>query len=210
MISISLPPIISFFEPELMLVDSRCLVDYDGVRYSECDIELTFNLEVRSGSAYISFYDENENLLVTKDVWFFDDGKVVNKTVSYIPGNVKFFEVNSFNFYTPLNFFDYLDAFYYLQLIIFIFFFVEALLISYKEYEYKGRKISVYSGFYHHTLRIDGEIYDEHNTIATFTPIKLSCTTEEGDIVSATISITYRISLKINNKLYTVMSKKRK
>ena len=78
---------------------------------------------------------------------------------------------------------------------------IDALLVVYKEYDYKGKKLSVYAGFYHRTLRIDGEKCDEHNTIVAFSPIYLSTTLEDGTKVEATITLTNRVSLKLNDKL---------
>ena len=79
-------------------------------------------------------------------------------------------------------------------------FLITAFLISYKEYNYDGNIISVYSGWYHHTLRINGELYDEHNTLFNYTPIILSTIFGE-DIIEAKISLTNRIAVKVNNKL---------
>lgn len=78
---------------------------------------------------------------------------------------------------------------------------ISTLLLSYKEYVVDGKTISVYAGFCHHTLKINGEIYDEHNTIITFTPITLSTTLENGSKIEATISLTNRISVKLNDKI---------
>ena len=51
-------------------------------------------------------------------------------------------------------------------------------------------------------LKMDGEVLDEHNTFATFTAIVLSCTLDDGTRLQATISLTNRIALKINDRLY--------
>lgn len=83
--------------------------------------------------------------------------------------------------------------------------FISTLLLSYKEYVIDDKIISVYVGFYHHTLRINGEKYDEHNTIMTFTPIRLSTTLENGRKIEVIISLTNRISTKLNDKI--LMSK---
>ena len=61
--------------------------------------------------------------------------------------------------------------------------------------------ISVYAGWYQHTLRINGKLCDEHNTLVNFTPIQLSTTTGDGIKIEAMISLTNRISIKANDKL---------
>ena len=74
--------------------------------------------------------------------------------------------------------------------------------VSLKEYNYLGKNIIVYCGAFHHYLEVEGEIIDEHNTISSFTPIVLSGTDKDGAVYNATISLTARITLKIDNKLY--------
>ena len=87
---------------------------------------------------------------------------------------------------------------------IFIFtFFIRSLLLSCKVYEYKGKDIIVYAGWFHHYIKVNEKILDEINTIMTYTHISLSCTLDDGTTVAATITLANRISLKINNQLYT-------
>lgn len=81
-------------------------------------------------------------------------------------------------------------------------FFICALLLSCKIYRYNGMEIIVYAGWYHHYIKVSGVLVDTHNTILSYTPIVLSATLEDGTELQATISLTNRISLKINNKLY--------
>lgn len=81
-------------------------------------------------------------------------------------------------------------------------FFIMALLTTYRAYEYDGNIMIVYAGFYYRYLKINGEVMDEHNTVMTFTAIQLSCTLDDGTVVTANITLTNRISLKINNRLY--------
>lgn len=81
--------------------------------------------------------------------------------------------------------------------------FICSLLLSCNIYEYDGKEILVYAGWYHHYVTVDGRKSDEHNTIVYHTPIHLSCTLDDGAALEATISLTTRVSLKINNQLYT-------
>ena len=81
-------------------------------------------------------------------------------------------------------------------------FFIGSLFLSCKKYRYNGSNIVVYAGWFHHYLKMDGEVLDEHNTFVTFTAIVLSCTLNDGTRLQATISLTNRIALKINDRLY--------
>lgn len=82
-----------------------------------------------------------------------------------------------------------------------IVFFIISLLLSYKEYNVDGKLISVYSGFYRHTLRVNGELCDEHNTDFSFIPIELSTTYDNDLKIKATISLSNQITVKVNDKL---------
>ena len=84
-------------------------------------------------------------------------------------------------------------------------FFIVSLLLSCKVYDYNGSEIIVYAGFYHRYIKADGVIMDEHNTLLTYTAISLSCSLDDGTYLEARITLTNRISLKINNRLYTNM-----
>lgn len=85
-------------------------------------------------------------------------------------------------------------------------FWIGAFLVNYKTYNLYGNAILVYAGFYHHYIKINGKIFDEHNTLITFTPIVLS-TTLWINSIQATISLTNRISVKINNVLASPIKK---
>ena len=86
--------------------------------------------------------------------------------------------------------------------VIFLALWITALTLSCKIYNFKQQEILVYAGASKHYIKVNGKIYDEHNTIVSFTPIVLSCTLESGDKIQATITLTNRISLKINDVLY--------
>ena len=73
--------------------------------------------------------------------------------------------------------------------------------MCYRKYEHNGQTIEIYAGYYNHYIKVNNEKYDEHKTLVTFSPIVLSCTLESGDKMQATISLTNRVSLKINDKL---------
>lgn len=95
----------------------------------------------------------------------------------------------------------YISIFIYIDFVIFLFF-IASLLLSCKVYDYNGYEIVVYAGFYHHYIKVNGRKVDEHDTVISFTAILLSCTLNDGTDMQATITMTNRISLKINNQLY--------
>ena len=194
---ILLPIIISAAKPKLELLDSECNTYYDGYTdTTDYEITLYFNRDVNSGYALINFFDSGHNFIDSENEYFLSDGKEATNIYSFINGEATYYEIVSYDF-KPSN-----KVFYtYCLLMITIPMLICALLISYKECYIDGKPITVYAGFYHHTLRIDGELCDEHNTIFSFTPIKLSTTIKDGTKIEATISLTNRIAIKVNDKL---------
>lgn len=78
---------------------------------------------------------------------------------------------------------------------------INAFTFSFKRYDLDGHEVSVYSGAYHHYIDIDGERFDEHNTIFSDTPIHMSCEFE-GHYIEVTISTFNMVAMKVDNKLY--------
>lgn len=173
---------------------------YSSLNESSCEIQLECNRRVDGATAEICFY-ATENLtypICTKTVEMFGIGDTLSAYVHNIPDNVKSFQIKSITIQDNIS-----------RLLIFscaclpaLLFFISALLLSCNVYIYNDKKIVVYAGWYHHYILINGEKYDEHNTITFFTPILLSASLDDGSEVKATISLTNRIALKINGKLY--------
>lgn len=173
---------------------------YSSLNESSCEIQLECNRRVDGATAEICFY-ATENLtypICTKTVEMFGIGDTLTAYVHDIPDNVKSFQIKSITIQDNIS-----------CLLIFscaclpaLLFFISALLLSCNVYIYNDKKIVVYAGWYHHYILINGEKYDEHNTITFFTPILLSASLDDGSEVKATISLTNRIALKINGKLY--------
>lgn len=78
---------------------------------------------------------------------------------------------------------------------------INAFTFSFKRYDLDGHEVSVYCGAYHHYIDIDGERFDEHNTIFIDTPIHMSCEFE-GHYIEVTISTFNMVAMKVDNKLY--------
>ncbi len=61
-------------------------------------------------------------------------------------------------------------------------FWLDAFLVNYKTYCIGQIVILVYAGYFHHYIKVNGTIYDEHNTLVYLTPIVLSTTVNGMDI----------------------------
>lgn len=201
LLNIFLPIILTSFQVELELLDSNVYCEYDeNTGYSSCEVELIFNKPISSGSVTIYFYDASENLIDSDVAFFFEKDKIVVDELTYINGEVDTYALGSLDFNPELGFLDFAYLFYYF-IPVTILLFIQSLLLCYRRYEYNEQVIEVYAGYYNHYIKVNNEKYDEHNTLATFSPILLSCTLDSGEKIQATISLTNRVSLKINDKL---------
>ena len=197
----SLPTIINAATPIPQLTDVDCFTEYNETfEWSDCEIILTFDSSLNdySGHIDIAFYDINEKYISQRSFYLYNNnGETMTEEFTIFGNDIEYYDIvdaviYKTNFSTPY-------IFYILAIFSFAFL-ISALLLSYKEYEYNGNTISIYAGFYHHTLKINNEIVDEHNTLIFFTPILLDSTIN-NDIIEVRISTMNRISLKINKKL---------
>ena len=179
--------------------DSGRVIDYDTyLRSSKCEVTVIFNKNVDTCGLTVAFYDQSGRKLDEKTDWEYGKGKSVTATFYYIDGKVDSYRIISFDA-EGNKWFIYI--FLGIDVIIFTFW-ICSWLLSCKVYNYNGKKILVYAGWFHHYIEVDGRYMDEHNTLMSFTPIELSCTLDDGTLLQARISLTNRISLKINNQLY--------
>lgn len=199
-------PIIVSYAPykEVEIIDDNGYINeyYESLDETVCEIEVIFNCEVDSGFIMVAFYDSNGKLLSKENDYFYGYDNTVSSTF-FIDGEVDSYEILSYDI-NPSSGMSYtvIICFVYGDILIFSFF-IASLLLSYKYYEYNGNEIVVYAGWYHHYIKINGDKFDEHNTLLSFTAIPLSCTLDDGTDIKVTITMTNRISLKINDKLYT-------
>lgn len=174
---------------------------YESLNKTNCEIEVIFNIEVDSGYITVAFYDKNGKLLSKEKGYFYGYDKTLSSTF-FVDGKVDSYKILDYDISTSNDMaYILIMLFIYGDIIVFVFF-VNSLLLSYKTYEYNGNDIVVYAGWYHHYVKVNGIKMDEHNTLVSFTAISLSCTLNDGTNITATITTTNRISLKINNQLY--------
>ncbi len=174
---------------------------YAALDETSVDIEIEFNVAVDSGDITVAFYDADDKCLVTESEYFWGGDKKVSRTFYGIPGKVASYEIINFENTAYVDT-DY-KYYFYLPCLIALIMLISSLLLSCKVYQYNEQTIIVYAGWYHHYLKINDEIFDEHNTILSYSAITLSCKLANDTEVIATISLTNRIALKINGKLYT-------
>lgn len=201
--NILIPVLITAIPTTATIVEDKGYInDYDDyIDTSYCKIVITLDKKVSSCYATINFYDERGNYLSQERGYFYGDEKTLSDTF-YVRGKVGSYEIveeeiicDDTGEYVASIVLFYLSPFT-------LIFFIASCLLSYKTYEYNGNEIIVYAGWYHHYIKVNGTILDEHNTITSFTPIRLSCVLEDQSFVEATISLTNRIALKINGNLY--------
>lgn len=187
------------------IVDDEGYCDYDtSLNSSDVKIFVKFDTKVNDGYIKVSFYDESGKTLSTENGHFYrtDNDKEVSDTF-YIKGNVKGYKIISSEI-TRETYTSGITKYVFIIIDIFmIFIFLGTMLMSCKVYDLDGKDLIVYSGLYRHYIKYDGTILDEHNTFQTYVPIYLSTTIDDETYIEVTISTMNRISLKVNDKLYT-------
>lgn len=186
------------------IVDENCyLIDYyESLDQTSCEVEIICSCNVDSTYITVAFYDESGKLLATEESYFYSSSNTLTSTFYSIDGKVDSFEIIDANVSASDDIFpSYSVIVFFIVLIVVIAFFISSLMLSCKTYNYNGNKIVAYAGWYHHYIKINGEKYDEHNTLHSFSPIYLSCMLDETTIIEATVTSSNRIALKINGKL---------
>lgn len=177
---------------------------YDSLGESRVTLELTFDRKIYSCDVTIEFYDKNHLITdkVNETFYAYDDTTVSSSF--YVDGEADSYAITDYNV-TVSNNTGIIVYCIYMADIFSLAMFICALLLSCKVYDYYGNTIVVYAGWFHHYIKVNGVKTDEHNTLISFTPIYLSSTMDDGTHLEARISLTNRISLKINDKLYIRM-----
>lgn len=194
------------------IVDDDGYINYysDYSNTTSVEITVTFDCPVDSGYITVAFYDANELFLEQKTSYFYGD-YVNEETLSatfFVNGNVEYYEIISHEITASNNAGNNetlrdLSIAFIICAVLSLTYFLCTFQLSYKKYDYCGNVIIVYSGFYDHYITVNGRRFDEHKTLITYSPIVLSCTFDDGAVFTATISIFGRITLKLNNNLYT-------
>lgn len=188
---------------ELTIVSNEGYITeyYESLDTSDCEIVVTFNESVYTGNIVVAFYDKDENLLSSESSYFYRDSDDTLYSTFSINGKVDSYEIVDYSdIQIDANNGLVFETCFSIGGIMFIIFIV-SLLLSCKTYDYCGNQIIVYAGWYKHFIKINGTKYDEHNTFISFTSIKMSCTIDNNAFVETTISLTNRISTKINGRL---------
>ena len=169
---------------------------------TECEIDIVFDGEVDSGTLTVEFFDpEEDSLGIYTESYYAVDSKA--EVIYFVDGMVDSYRIVD---YTVYNYGEFDIGMYFAIVIVawisfcLLLMFIGALMLSCKVYQFDGHQIIVYAGFCHHYIKIDDEKYDEHNTILTFSPINMSCVVGEHHL-EATVTLTNRISLKIDGRL---------
>ena len=172
------------------IIDCKCTIIeyYSTLNETDCKIEIECDRDVIDGVAQISFFESSSTIPTsTYNVQLYGDNDNYLWSYLTVSGEVTQYTIESYDFTTKKS--NYIP------------FFLSVLLLTCSIYHYNDKAIVVYAGWYHHYILINGEKYDEHNTLISFTPITLTATLDDGSEVKATISLTNRVALKINGKL---------
>ena len=173
---------------------------YEAIEETSCEIVLKFDKELYKAEATVSFYDADSNLLDVQTKTFYGYDETELSELFFVDGIVEYYSVDNVNVEEPEIDSDIIFVDIILGIIVGGFFLCIAFL-SCKEYDHEQCKIVVYAGWTNHYMKVNGVKVDEHRTTFSLVPITLSTTLETGDVITATISVSNRISVKFNNRL---------
>ena len=184
--------------------DSASRQYYDALNESIVEMDLTFDWPC-SGKVTVKFYDGSDNLLSTETETFTTIGDYSTFLLSFydVPGKVERYEITNIEA-IPDEYTGgvYIYIFSYFAAAVFFAFAIASLFLKCKSYKFEGKIIVVYAGWVNHQIFEDDVLMDECRTGFYLTSIMIGYTDDSGNDVSARISTTHGISLKINNRLY--------
>ena len=201
--------------PELELISSDGLVtdEYEYLEQCRCELTLTFNYPVESGKATVAFYDEANDLIETKTFSLYPESsnqKLAKGSVT-VNGLVDRYRILDCDFAPCIEpedntsdaVFGLLYAVFIVYGLLFGFpFWIRNFTCKCREYTVDGHRILVYAGHSHFYIKVDGEKYDEVVRFALFSSTRLRTTLENGMILEATVTATFkRIRFKCNDRL---------
>ncbi|MBR2919179.1 MAG: hypothetical protein IKC29_03880 [Clostridia bacterium] len=198
-IFILIPVIVNSTAPKIDIKDIDQKVEAYGSMY-KVTIILEFKQKPTNGTAAFRFYN-NKSMLITIE------------TVSFTPvgysaiGEVMTTEYVSRVAVEDHSFKAYNVSWMAIFAVISIYLLIWSLFLSCKKYEVGDQQIVVYAGFYHRRLYVGTKLCDEHRTLGTFVPIKLSTVLEDGTEIDVKISLLNRIALKADNVLVQPVGK---
>lgn len=167
---------------------------------SDCSITIVFDTDVDSATATVYYYGSNHKYISMDIVYLTKIGDKTFSGTSYISGKVQFCSVESCTVFSELS--TIVLCVSAPIFIVVLSLFICSLTHRCRIYRYNGIKILIYAGWFHHYMKVDGEIVDEYNTSISRVPIELWCNLDDGTELYSTISPSNRIKLKINGKLY--------
>lgn len=210
------------FDPVEIESDELYVELYDSyLNESICSLEISFNQNVYEGHVTVSFYDVNENLLETLDLYLtsanydYEDYDTELRNIFFtVKGNVEYYEIIDYsdietaeadiaNEHEGLLALVFLAVLWgFIRLIYATLITLTALFFSCKQYYVNGHCIIVYAGRMHHYIKIDGRKYTEKNALISFSPITLTAELESGERIDVNIPwFTKRMTLHVDGML---------
>ena len=198
-IFILIPVIVNSTAPKIDIKDVDHKVEAYGSLY-KATIILEFRQNPTSGTAVIRFYNSRSMLIAVETVSFTTVG-------CYAIGEVMTTEIVSRVVVEDHSFRAYDVSWMAIFAVVSLYLLIWSLFLSCKKYEVGDKDIVVYAGFYHRRLYVGTKLCDEHRTLGTFVPIKLSTVLEDGTEIDVKISLLNRIALKADNVLVQPIGK---
>lgn len=208
--------------PKPVSDEGEILDQYVSTKGCSCQISITFDQPVSSGRAVVAFYNKDDRLIESQTMTLTTDSSdrtTATGTVQ-VMGAVDSYEILDYDFqpyeaptekteeteeqeYGATNNYLLIWAVGIYLIVLFFPFWIRNLTCKCREYSVGEHRILVYAGHSHFYIKIDGAKYDETVRFALFTPTVLRTKLNDGSVLEATITPTFkRIKFKVNDRLF--------
>ena len=194
-------PLVLWFSPEKDIDLIDC--DDDGYGY----FVATFSEEVVEADIDFVFYDANEMIVERKTVHFGDKEDepktVLRARIPSVSSSVVAYEATRFSVSYESAYGIWIYVFILADVIL-VACVVQSLTMSCKLYDYNGRSILVYAGWFRRYIKVNDIKVAERSTAFTYGAVNLSCMLDDGAQALATITRMNKIDLRVNNQVLPV------
>ena len=186
---------------QVSIVDQRLDINHNAVTgYTDCTVTIVLDSNADSVDATVYYYDSQKEYISSDIVYF---KKVDDKTwqgESCVLGKVQYCSIEYCTVFSTLRI--VIVSLSIPCLCVALGLFISSCRHRCNIYKFESMNILIYTGWFNHYMKIDGEIVDEYNSSSIRVPIELWCEFDDGTDVYAVISTSHRIKLKINGRLY--------
>lgn len=176
---------------------------YERSDHTTFEITFHFDIKVRYGTIDVTFFDKDGNSLGMQSHNLYVNGADSKDVIVPfdVDGKAVSYQIDDYYVVKPIANIGWAIAIVAVDALLF-YFFATAMVLSTKVYKYNGHEIVIYVGRINRYIKVDGDVVARYKTIFTSIPLKLSCTLDDGTLLTALVNKYNRITLFVNAEQY--------